>query len=152
MFSLYEHIDHDLNFYGETKLIANYISPKNSKMHLKNISGKRLLVLSFNIRSPRKDFQSSKCFVLVHGVKSVVIRSYSGPHFSSIFPHSEWMWRNTLYLSVFSPNAGKCGKNADQNNSEYGHFLCSTKIVSQKYLLFIWPRTSSSLLQTPSLP
>ena len=27
------------------------------------------------------------------------------------------------YLSVFSPNAGKCGKNADQNNSEYGHFL-----------------------------
>ena len=29
------------------------------------------------------------------------------------------------YLSVFSPNAGKCGKNADQNNSEYVHFLCS---------------------------
>ena len=29
------------------------------------------------------------------------------------------------YLSVFSPNAGKCGKNADQNNSEYGHFLRS---------------------------
>ena len=21
----------------------------------------------------------------------------------------------------------KCGKNADQNNSEYGHFLCSVK-------------------------
>ena len=29
------------------------------------------------------------------------------------------------YLSVFSPNAGKCGKNEDQNNSEYGHFLRS---------------------------
>ena len=31
----------------------------------------------------------------------------------------------TEYLSVFSPNAGKCGKNADQNNSEYGLFLRS---------------------------
>ena len=30
-----------------------------------------------------------------------------------------------MYLSVFSPNAGKCGKNVDQNNSEYGHFLRS---------------------------
>ena len=29
------------------------------------------------------------------------------------------------YISIFSPNAGKCGKNADQNNSEYGHILCS---------------------------
>ena len=27
------------------------------------------------------------------------------------------------YLSVFSPNAGKWGKNADQSNSEYGHLL-----------------------------
>ena len=32
-----------------------------------------------------------------------------------------------LYLSVFSPNAGKYGKNADQNNSEYEHFLRSGK-------------------------
>ena len=31
----------------------------------------------------------------------------------------------TAYYSVFRPNAGKCGKNADQNNSEYGHFLRS---------------------------
>ena len=31
----------------------------------------------------------------------------------------------TEYLSVFSPNAGKCGKNLDQNNTEYGHFLRS---------------------------
>ena len=27
--------------------------------------------------------------------------------------------------TVFSPNAAKWGKNADQNNSEYGHFLRS---------------------------
>ena len=35
---------------------------------------------------------------------------------------------NTEYLSVFSPNAGKCGTNADQNNSEYGHKVCSRNI------------------------
>ena len=28
-------------------------------------------------------------------------------------------------LSIFSPNAGQCKNNADQNNSEYGHFLRS---------------------------
>ena len=26
-----------------------------------------------------------------------------------IFPHSGWMWRDTEYLSLFSPNTGKCG-------------------------------------------
>ena len=61
----------------------------------------------------------------MHCAKSVHIRSYSGPHFSRIFPHSDWIRRETKYLSVFSPNAGKCGKNADQNNSEYGHFIHS---------------------------
>ena len=28
-------------------------------------------------------------------------------------------------LSVFSSNEGKCGKNADQNNSRYGNILRS---------------------------
>ena len=27
-----------------------------------------------------------------------------------IFPHSDWIWRDTEYLSVFSPNAGKSGR------------------------------------------
>ena len=58
-------------------------------------------------------------------VKRVRIRSYSGPHFFRIFPHSDRIWRDTEYLSVFSLNAGKCRKNADQNNSEYGPFLRS---------------------------
>ena len=36
----------------------------------------------------------------------------------------------TSYLSLFSPNAGKYGKNADQNNSEYGHILrCVTFFI-----------------------
>ena len=34
---------------------------------------------------------------------------------------------NTERFSVFSPNPRKCGKNADQNNAEYGHFLPSEK-------------------------
>ena len=58
-------------------------------------------------------------------MKSVHIRSYSGLHFSHILPYSDWTWRDTPYLSVFSPNGGKYGKNVDQNNSEYGHFLRS---------------------------
>ena len=49
-----------------------------------------------------------------HYVKSVRIRSYSDPHFSSIFPHSDWIRE---YV----------GKYADQNNLEYGHFLRSGK-------------------------
>ena len=61
----------------------------------------------------------------LHCVKSVCIWSYSGMHFSRIFPHLDWIRKDTEYLSVFSQNAGKCGKNADQNNSEYGYFLRS---------------------------
>ena len=34
-------------------------------------------------------------------------------------------YREIPYLSVFNPNAGKYGKNADKNNSEYGLFLRS---------------------------
>ena len=43
-----------------------------------------------------------------------------------IFLHSDWIWRDNTCLSVFSPNTGKCGKNADENNSEYGQFLRNT--------------------------
>ena len=40
-----------------------------------------------------------------HCLKIVRIRSYSG----LIFPHSDWIRRDTEYLSVFNPNGGKCG-------------------------------------------
>ena len=39
-----------------------------------------------------------------------------GPHFSRIRTENE---------EIFSPNVGKCRKNEDQNNSEYGNFLRS---------------------------
>ena len=49
--------------------------------------------------------------------------SYSELFCSAFFPDFPAFGLNTLYLSVFSPNAGKCGKNEEQNNSEYGLFL-----------------------------
>ena len=53
-----------------------------------------------------------------HCVKSVRIRSYSGPHF----------------LLRISPYSVQIRENADQNNSEYGHFLRSESfhIFSEK--------------------
>ena len=50
-----------------------------------------------------------------------------------IFPHSDWIWRDTRYLSVFSPNTGKCGP----NNSEYGHFLRSVNLPKNCYIMSI---------------
>ena len=76
-----------------------------------------------------------------HCFKTVRIRSYSDPHFSRIFSHSDWIRRDTKYHSVFSPNAGKCGKNADQNNSEYAAFLRSVKA-------FAWMNCQKKWLKT----
>ena len=40
-----------------------------------------------------------------------------------------------LRISPYSVRtAGRCGKNADQNNSEYGHFLRSDSILSVEVL------------------
>ena len=51
-------------------------------------------------------FLSSK-----HCVKSVRIRSYSGPHFPAF----------GLNIRI-SPHSVRMRENVDQNNSEYGHF------------------------------
>ena len=56
-------------------------------------------------------------FKTFHYVKSVRICSFSG----RIFTHSHWIQRDTQYLSIFNPSAGKY----DQKNSEYEHFLSS---------------------------
>ena len=50
-----------------------------------------------------------------------------------IFPHSDWIWRDMKYLSVFSPNAGKY-------NFKYGHFLRSSYCVRA---LFFSVKTNS---------
>ena len=49
-----------------------------------------------------------------------------------IFPHSQWIRRDTEYLSVFCPNAGKYGP----DNSEYKHFLRSGQLVFQILIFF----------------
>ena len=54
-------------------------------------------------------------------MKSVRIRSYSGPHFPTFRLNTE------KYQS-------ECKKNADQNISEYGHFLRSVLVGDQKLL------------------
>ena len=54
--------------------------------------------------------------------KNVRIRSYSGPHFPTF----------TLV---------RMGENADQNNSEYGHFSRNIKYVSRVKVLHIWFRS-----------
>ena len=67
---------------------------------------------------------------------------YSEFFWSAFFLHFPAFGLNTApYLSVFSPNAGKYGKNADQNNSEYGLFLlsvvfmyCAVFVSFQKFL------------------
>ena len=58
---------------------------------------------------------------------------YSELFWSVFFTHSDWLRRNTMYHSVVNLNAGKCGKNADQNNSEYGHFLRSVHNKDSKF-------------------
>ena len=46
---------------------------------------------------------------IIHCAKSIRIRSYSSPHFSRISPHSERYGE----IRSISPNAEKCGKNAN---------------------------------------
>ena len=48
---------------------------------------------------------------------------YSELFWSTFFPHFPTFGLNTVYLSVFNPNVGKCVKNADQNNSKCGNFF-----------------------------
>ena len=79
-----------------------------------------------------KPWESHFCYC----VKCVRIRSYFGPHFCCIW---------TEYGKIRS-NAGKCGKNADQNNSEYGHFLRSVQIIQIYFLSTkIWKSYSQTV-------
>ena len=55
-------------------------------------------------------------------VKSVRIRSYSGPYFSRIFPHSDWIWTETC-ISPYSvrmwENAGKMRTTITPNTDSF---------------------------------
>ena len=69
-------------------------------------------------------------------MKSVRIRRFSGLYFPAFgLPHLDWIRRDTEYLSVSSPNAAvRMQENADQKNSEYGHFSyaqCATPSLTK---------------------
>ena len=63
-----------------------------------------------------------------HCVKSVRIWSYSGPHFSRIFPCA------SLHIQS---ECGKMQENGDQNNSEYGNFLRSEILITMSRVKFL---------------
>ena len=62
-----------------------------------------------------------------HCIKSIRIRIYSGLHFFRIFPYSDWIRRDTEYLSVFSPNAGKMQTRITPNTNTF-------------YAVCVWPK------------
>ena len=57
-----------------------------------------------------------------------------------IFPHSDWMQRDTTYLSVFMR------ENADQSNSEYGHFSRSLNLYTRSVLNYLTMKIFSVFL------
>ena len=74
-------------------------------------------------------------------------------------PYSELFWSAFSRIglnteSVFSLNARKCGKNADQNNSEYGHFLRNLLLPSKPWKhKFISPyQISESIFENYASP
>ena len=50
-----------------------------------------------------------------------------GVFLDRIFPHSDWIRKVTPYLSVFSPNAGKCGPEKSPNR--YTFHACLMDLI-----------------------
>ena len=71
-------------------------------------------------------------------IRSVRIRSHYGPHFSRIFPHLDWIRRDIPYLSVFSPNAGKCGKMWTRTTPNTDTFYLVIRSLSVLYSLRLY--------------
>ena len=61
-----------------------------------------------------------------HCVKSVLIRSYYGPHFPAFGLNTE--------IRSMSPYSVQMRENVDQNNSEYGHFLRSDTLYACNHI------------------
>ena len=90
-------------------LIASYIFPKNSNMYLKNINGKRILVLNFNTRSVRRDFQIFKTFASSEFLTQIYFlfmwtRNFSSPQNSTILRRSRLISANWTVLSDSQKN------------------------------------------------
>ena len=91
--------------------------------------------------------------VNMHCVKSVRIRSYSGPHFFRIF----FIWTEYGVSLRNQSECEKMRKKCGQNNCEYRHFLLSDErrfkmsllnIDSMKILFLSFPSQERSVSQT----
>ena len=58
-----------------------------------------------------------------------------------IFPHSDWIWRDKKYLSVFSRNAGKCGREKLRIR------ILFTQCYSKYYFGYLFVCTDTNLKQ-----
>ena len=82
-------------------------------------------VLDFIMNSFESDLQTLNCKKPC--IKRARIRSSSGPHSSHIFPHSDWIRRDTEYFSVFSwmrENAGKMRTRITPNTDSFHAVYC----------------------------
>ena len=79
----------------------------------------------------------------MHCMKSVRIRSYSGPHFPifglntkryGVSPYTRYFHISVYTILHISPYSVRMRENAHQNNSKYGHFLRSVALLLCKVL------------------
>ena len=68
------------------------------------------------------------------GVVHCVKMSVFGVFVVLIFSHSDWIWRDTKYLSVLSPNAGKYGPGKPRIRILFTQW-CSRVIMDYKHRL-----------------
>ena len=61
--------------------------------------------------------------------------SVFGVFLGRIFPHSDWVRRDTLYIHPYSV---RIQKNTDHKNSQYGHFSRSVKDKTKKNFIQKW--------------
>ena len=116
--------------YTDEKLVAGVIlvdllkafeytpPPINNKIHTRSVTHETLISLYF-YHNTVNDFliflsRVSLLMLYYYNVCSGVFRTFTPQKVSvfgvilvHIFPHSNWIRRDTSYLSVFSPNAGK---------------------------------------------
>ena len=91
--------------------------------------------LTCSARVRRATSPGYKC--TIHCVKRVRIWSYSGPHFSRIFLHLDWIRRDTSYLSVFSLNSGKIWTRITPNTDIFYAVVLATEIQLSSADIFL---------------
>ena len=55
-----------------------------------------------------------------------------------ILPHSDWIWRDTEYFPVFSPNAGKHGPEKTPNRDTF----LAVNLTDLRPMFLSYPQTS----------